>query len=298
MHAGASTTWSSPAPTWRHRAPRPTCIARPRLPAPRPPRNRPATRITRWAGSCSRSSSPRRCPLLPSSGLGRSRVHAFVFFRLFLCGLRVRELEIRGHLLEVGEGVLGDAPLEQRDQRAKSLDRELRLFEISLLGVELRVAQLGNDRDRRQQQVGDLHLPDVLEQLLRRGLAALLLLNHARSPSAGPAPHRSPPARRPRRSGRSAAPPRSPRERRGTPRRPAPRPSAAPTRSAPRARRARAAPGACGGRSARRRAPSGSPARSSPRSCGSRAGARALSRRSPAPAERSANRRAQPARSL
>ena len=62
----------------------------------------------------------------------------------------------------------GTEPFEHRHERAQRVDGELRLLQVTAGGVELRVAELGDRRDRREQQVGDLHPPDVLEQLLGR----------------------------------------------------------------------------------------------------------------------------------
>src|SRR6476646_3042233 len=61
--------------------------------------------------------------------------------------LRVRELHVRGHLIQIAVDVCGDGVLQQGDDRAQRVDRELRLLEVACLLAEAPVAERGDGED-------------------------------------------------------------------------------------------------------------------------------------------------------
>ena len=76
----------------------------------------------------------------------------------------------------------------------------------SSLAVELGVGELAERRDRREEDVLDLQLPDLLRELLRSDV----VVSHAPAPRRRPARRRSPAGSRPARAAPAAARPRSP----------------------------------------------------------------------------------------
>ena len=78
----------------------------------------------------------------------------------------VREPDVREQLLEVAQDVRVDVSLERRQQRRDRVDREARLVEV--LRLELRVRELAERRHRREHEILDAQLAELLGELLRR----------------------------------------------------------------------------------------------------------------------------------
>ena len=85
-------------------------------------------------------------------------------------GVGERQAQVREQLLEVAQRLLVDLPLERREQRGDRVDRQPGLVEVA--AVELRVGELAERRDRGEEDVLDLQLPDLLRELLGRDVVS------------------------------------------------------------------------------------------------------------------------------
>src|SRR5439155_658099 len=121
---------------------------------------------------------------------------------------------------------------KHRLKRAKRLDRQLRLREVTFLTGDVAEAERHCGRQRVDQDVGDA---DPRERLAKLLLGRDALLSHRSAPSRVPALRRSPRGKLPPRTARSASRRHSAPESRGKTRRRSPRRREAPTRPALRA---------------------------------------------------------------
>src|SRR2546425_12241319 len=98
---------------------------------------RPARRPLSVMSGAEKSPTGGACPQArPTSASG-----ALLRFLLALVDrLRVRELQVRGHLREVPDDLLGHRTLEHWHEHAERVDRQLRLLEVAAGRVELRIA--------------------------------------------------------------------------------------------------------------------------------------------------------------
>ena len=72
---------------------------------------------------------------------------------LALGGVRVRELEVRRHLLEVAHELLARGSVENGDERAQGLDGEAGLVEVAVLLGEPPVPERGDRVERLDEEV-------------------------------------------------------------------------------------------------------------------------------------------------